>query len=643
MKLIRLINLLSISLYSLASAQSPAPPATSNNNASLGLAEAIKASGKNDNNSFGSNNLIQGQEVPVFDLSSESVEFMGKKYSLNDSRLEGLFNGYLVKSQADIDKANQYTKKINDILLLLDAGTSGSYKYKLVESAKMLSEAASYPQDHKVCQSLKSSLVMATNALRQADLSDKDILELKKRYKNLIRNQHLEETKTRLTLPTKTEDKAVNTTKNNAGVKTQENIKSRTEISLNIKKAELEGATITNLAKWQYQSMLIQLFMQRRFEHCIIGCRLYTIIFHDMKNDLKLKKGSNLDKFFTGIIGVEPTVSGLDAAASEAIGRTKETIDSVSNHLRIDQVDSATKRMVEAFVIGEHLTVIHTFDPKMRLRMQAYINYSKNLMEASEVRNWQEAEYYTKKLREAAADFRYIKAITAINSYKNASNASLSQFRIAMANQQSETANQHFRQALTFWPTNPKLTSLNSDIETNIDEEIKKKKTLDKKTVEFEDITRNNDFRNVDIKDMGFYLEIFKEAKDNVKLPESQRDTYRKYYGQATELFSGLEKIETAIRTAQGYADQSLYEHAWETIKLQLSEEHVDFSKLKEELNKYSSRASRFRDLFLDAENLMEKENYGSAMSCFLKARQINPKSQLAEAGINKIISLRAK
>ncbi len=45
-------------------------------------------------------------------------------------------------------------------------------------------------------------------------------------------------------------------------------------------------------ARIEYQALLAQLFIQRRFEHVIIGTRFYNLIFQDGGSKMHLKKGS---------------------------------------------------------------------------------------------------------------------------------------------------------------------------------------------------------------------------------------------------------------------------------------------------------------------------------------------------------------
>ena len=50
-------------------------------------------------------------------------------------------------------------------------------------------------------------------------------------------------------------------------------------------------------SKIQFQALIIQMFMQRRFEHAVIACRFYPNLFKDGDSMLQLDKdsGSNGD------------------------------------------------------------------------------------------------------------------------------------------------------------------------------------------------------------------------------------------------------------------------------------------------------------------------------------------------------------
>lgn len=582
-----------------------------------------------------------GNDIPLFDSQNETVEFMGRTYSLADTRLAGQFSSYLVQTPAKIEEAAKYRQVLREILDTLDRGTKGSSKQQMSKAYHLLTVAKKYPQDSGICESLQNSLAIARQSVLGSENSTHKIGELKQKYAQLIKSMDFRESGSNLEGATSTspEGQAQQSAAQRGGAVASEQERARVELLAQMKEADLSGTVTERLGKWQFQAVLMQLFMQRRFEHCVIGCRFYNHLFNKGENQLKIKSGSELNKFFSDTLGVDPTVAGLDTLSNEMIGKSKSTADAVRNHIKRKQIDAATRRMIEAYVIGEHLTPIHTFDPDMRNVMHQYIMDSKNLKDSVEVKNWQEAEVYTSKLREQANDFRHIKAVTAIAGYKNASDLKVAEYKISMANQDRITADAAIKEATEYWPTNPLIVQAKLDILGKIAEEGDKLNTLKNKRLEFEGLYRTKDFRNLTITEAGAYQEYFNAAKLNERLPTVERDSYSNLHTQAKEVYDEILAITTVIQTAEGIADRSQHYEAWETIKLELNKDYQDKTKLREALNGFSSRASKFQDLFVEAHELEEGKNYGSALSCYLKAQTLFAKSKLAEDGIERLLA----
>src|SRR5690606_26100049 len=96
-------------------------------------------------------------------------------------------------------------------------------------------------------------------------------------------------------------------------------IKNIAEIEARMKLNETAIGLSEVTSKTQFQALMVQLFMQRRFEHAIIACRLYPHMFRDGDSVLQLDDNSDLKKMFSAGMGVPPTVSLIDGFAAEAI------------------------------------------------------------------------------------------------------------------------------------------------------------------------------------------------------------------------------------------------------------------------------------------------------------------------------------
>ena len=584
-----------------------------------------------------------GKEIPLFDTQNESFEFMGSEFSMQDNRFADQFSGYLVQSQEKIEDAAKYRATLREIIDTLDRSTKGSPKSKLSKGYKLLGVAAEYPADSGICESLQNALALAQLSMNKSRRTDADIAEMRKKHAALARKMEFIESKTQLD-PAESSAPGGGKSKKGAqptSIKWQENTRQRMELLLLVKKSEITGNISAKLAKIQYQAMLVQLFMQRRFEHVVIGCRFYNLVFTDGESKLNINKGSDMYKFFADTLGVQPTIAGLDSAANDLIGKAKRSADSVRNHLQRGQVHQGTQRMVEAFAIGEHLTPIHTFSPELRNKMHQYILDSKQLKDAAKVKNWQEAERYTQKLRDQASDFRYIMAITAISAYKRASDFEITAFYGAKQQRNDDKAGNHMSNAIEFWPTNPRIEEANKLGISHIHKSMKNLDLLEVKATEFKSIVRSEDFSSLSIKDASIYEEYFRQASSNTDLSEIQRDDYNKLHKLANDISSGLIKIEKAVEKADALAAESQYYAAWETVEIERNNDHLDKKRITDKVNELAGRASRFRELFDDANEMVDGKNYGSALSCYLEAKSLFPKSVLAERGIKGMLKLR--
>ncbi len=75
------------------------------------------------------------------------------------------------------------------------------------------------------------------------------------------------------------------------------------------------------LMKAEFQALIVQFAMQRRFEHVVLGCRFYRQIMEDANGIIQLQKGSDAEKMFASSLGTSPTINfgALDSFANEAI------------------------------------------------------------------------------------------------------------------------------------------------------------------------------------------------------------------------------------------------------------------------------------------------------------------------------------
>ena len=146
--------------------------------------------------------------------------------------------------------------------------------------------------------------------------------------------------------------------------------------------AEIEALRIANKtkigisevqAKIEYQALILQFAVQRRWEHVLIATRIYRRLFRDGDGVIEIKKDSDADKMLAKGLGLTPTVTSLDMFASEVVREVDEAVVAFEFLADKNELETASKRLAEAFFIGEYLPRIRTLDREKKLKVQSFV------------------------------------------------------------------------------------------------------------------------------------------------------------------------------------------------------------------------------------------------------------------------------
>jgi hypothetical protein len=184
------------------------------------------------------------------------------------------------------------------------------------------------------------------------------------------------------------------------------------EVNALIKSNQAKSELSEIQSKIEFQSVIVQLFLQRRFRHTLIASRFYRGIFKDGEDKLRL--GDRAKSLFARVADIPPTINSIDAIANEAIRDVRESVKSVTFLLSKDELDSASTRLGEAFAIGEHLQEIQQFPREDRQRVLTFTRNANQLLSALEVKDYTRAEQITLELQKLAHDFDPTKPMTAV-------------------------------------------------------------------------------------------------------------------------------------------------------------------------------------------------------------------------------------
>ena len=568
-----------------------------------------------------------GNEVPFIDPTQETISLMGHTFNLGDNRLGGQFEAYLADTPNESAEAQEYRKTIDAILEAVSPHTSSvSMTQKLRNGFELLPRAASYPGDGKICDSLSNAIYTAMLSKGSVNDSKNYISSLEKESQRLNRNVSILESKTKLgeTRTTTSGDNTSSTTVE----KTAESheiltLKKRIlEIEALMKLHQAKGEVNITQAKIQYQALIAQLFVQRRFEHVVIGTRFYNLIFRDGDSKLRIKKKSDVAKFFSEGLGVEPTVTGIDSAANEAMRKVDTFIAGFKNHIAHNELHSASRRLTEAFAIGEFLPATQTIPAAERRKVFEYVRDGHSLVKAMDVRDYAKAQVLLEALKKRSSDFDSTKAEGAIAAYTRVSNSHVRAAKIALMKNDQEKFESELQNATQVWPTNPML----KEIDQRLDSLINKGDVAHGLLNDFDRLLSEDNFR-----------EIFKRQYEFV--PVVQNDDERK--SAVEQIITNIYRIDGSIKQAEEFSKIGNNYAAWETLAT-LRDEFPKDPELLRKLESLSFKVANFT-VALNKAKEFEKNDLnpqtGSALAWYLEAKGIYPDSSHAQAGIDRLIT----
>ncbi len=579
-----------------------------------------------------------GQEVPLLDPAAETVTVAGITIPLGNSRvIKARFEKYLNQPAENSEAASAYRADITEILTVLAPHNFASISGKqqkgnpLVDAFRLLPRAASYPGDAGLSSSLAESIYTAMLARQDSN----NLREINNRLAEERRQASIEGDRVARNERANGLGRKERVTESNNGDVTTETITPGVgEQSLRYtdhlrRITEIEALRKTNIirseaaliqSKVQYQTAMVQWFLQRRFQHVLMASRFYNRIWTDGDRTLKFEKDSDVSRLFSESLGSTPTVSTLDSLASEAIRDSEKAIESFNYLLEKNEIHSASQRLMEAFALGEYLEPVTTLPREKKRQVQDHITNLNLLYEAMQGRDYTTAQDLLTKLQSSARDFPAAKATSAITGFTLASDLALEEAKSHLLSQNREAAVAASKEAADIWPTNPKLNEFR-ELASNISTPV---------------VARNDFDRLLAEKN---YREIARRTETG-EFPTALRgDTKRQ--AALKQITGNLRTIEVAISKANEFTKQGNSYGAYEQLA-RIRQEFPDDPKLGREIEILAPKVADFTLALNRAQELRErrKPQLASALAHYLEAQSIYPNSEIAEENIEELIEL---
>lgn len=573
----------------------------------------------NQNGSSGGqqgNQQMAGNDIPYFDPTTDVFAFDGKSFNVNDNRIfRARFEKYLNSESATGEQDIAYRESLQSIIDTLSPHNRDGSKFP--KAVAKLQFTAQFPQDARLCDSLANAVYRVYLAQRSAG----QLQEL---------NRQLDNERRQLDWKFDTWSQPANTRKERKLADDPEQteapeIGNAGHISRYVQRiAEVEAERVANRAKMElseveakieFQALVVQFFVQRRFEHVIMAARFYTEFFQDGAGRLEFEEGSEVEQSFSKTIGFNPTITTLDTFSNEAIRDVNQQIESFQFLLGQGEIDGAMRQLQQAFVTGEHLPAVQSVTRENKREVLGYAQNSFQLVNAIEVKDYTLAEDLVGRMKTQARDFDYSKPTAAINAARLSSNMRIRTAKNAALQGDEDGYQENITAAAQIWPSNPMLKEQFNLIADSADVQQQAK-------LEFDRLLGTQSFRQIFDNKARFIAATVDDTERQEAL---------------NQIVGNIQEIETVMKQAETLSKAGNAHAAWEIVE-QTFQKFPDDVILSSKRSDLATDVATFVKALKNAENLENRKQFGSSLTWFLSARQIYPQSEFATDGIQRVI-----
>jgi len=564
-----------------------------------------------------------GTDVPIFNPGTEVFSWDGQNWNINNNRLmRARFEKYLNTPADNSEDDKEYRNVLKKILDSLSPHKRGNNH--LQDAVSLLPRASNYRIDSNLCDSLSQAILGVYYGQKNAVALAEQNAALNKERKLLNWNVEVATSESLIDEARRRNAKSENSNKKQNQGKAVSNTG---RVAGYIQRlAEIEALRIANKtkigisevqAKIEYQALILQFAVQRRWEHVLIATRIYRRLFRDGDGVIEIKKDSDADKMLAKGLGLTPTVTSLDMFANEVLREVDEAVVAFEFLADKNELETASKRLAEAFFIGEYLPRIRTLDREKKMKVQSFVRDADSLLSAMDVRDYKNANEIIERMRIHALDFNYSKAKAGIEFYTNMSNTSIAQAKIAAQKGNTDEYKKQMQMAIEAWPLNPQIKEQNDLFASIADVQVT---TLN----ELDTLLAQGNKREI-MKNRGRFIAAVQNDQKRTQQLES--------------ILNDVLLLEQEIAIIKGLNDNDNPWGAWE-IARNAQEKFSDDNELLKLSVELGEKVSPFVRVIKRAEKLEDEKHNGMSLTWYLKAKSIYPKSNYAKDGMNRLLNI---
>ena len=567
-----------------------------------------------------------GKDVPVLNPGNEILTWDGKNWNVSNQRFfQARFEKYLNAPEETTEEDLKYQIILRSILTKL--APENDSRTATIDAWKLLPQASNYTIDAHLCDALADAVYSSWLAMRAQDrlvAANQELMNQRKQYEWAA--QHTESVSFQYSGKTKTAQQAQATKEQD--MRTAPYVQRLAEVNARIVANTAKREISEVQARVEFQALITQFFLQRRFQHVVMATRFYRHIFADGGTSFGENKTGKVDKsggkkgndapmteLYMKETGMPLTVGVVDSLANEAMRDVKEGVDAYNFLLQKNEVESATKRLSEAFLIGEYMPEIRTLNRDKKRQALEFTQKGNRLISALDVRDYTLAESLVKELETLAKDFDASQPRAAIETARTVSALHLAKAKNAAVSGDKVTLENELREATTIWPRNPALAEVSGMIFSHAD-------VQGKAITDLEQLMSQRNYRQI-------YADKARFLAATAFDPERQK--------QLEAALMNLQQIETVVGRSTEIAKRGDTSGAWEGVE-RAYQQFPEDTKLNQLRANLTTEASDFVRCVRTAQQLEGKGQTGSSLAWYLKAQKLYPPSEFAQEGIQRLV-----
>jgi hypothetical protein len=384
------------------------------------------------------------------------------------------------------------------------------------------------------------------------------------------------------------------------------------ETEAKIKALEAAGLLSVVQAKLQFQSQIMSLFLQRRFQHALIASSFYRYIFKGSHQNLEVGK-KELSSFLPST-DLALTVETIEFLSREAINDVNNGMAAVRANYDDGRKIGALERLQETFFLGEYLPSVTQFEVG---RKQSLLTIYRKVDEArklADLRDYDAVLALTDEIGTLTQDFRAPEVNAAVRSAQRMSTLSLNAAQQAAATGDYARAQEFVEKAAQLWPLNPAIKSYTENMASQAD-------LGTQAAVMFDDAFKRDDFRRIYERRAELAVAFL-------------NDTVRGE--QLKAVIDRMARVEIYLAQTEELLAQNNAYSAWEALSAAAAFAPNDVL-LNQRMAQLAPRVAEFVGRLDKAKRFEADHRYAASLTQYLAAQDIHPASQLARTGMARV------